>query len=93
MPSPRACDIYMTAAKLYPRFARVSMNGDLRIQKVRQLVLRTFSTPTKKTILPIERETEREGMRATEFRQMPAAVKASHCASPIEIARRPAERA
>ena len=55
----------MRAAELYPRFARVRfitiMNGDLRIQKCRQLLLRTFSNPAKKTILPIVRETESVG--------------------------------
>ena len=52
MQSPRACEIYMRAAKLYPRFARVRfitiMNGDLRMQKCRQLLLGTFSIPPKK---------------------------------------------
>ena len=97
MPSPRACDIYMTAAKLYPRFARVRfitiMNGDLRMQNCRQLLLRIFSIPPKKPFCQSWGRHTREGMRATEFCQLPAAVKASHCASPIEIARRPAERA
>ena len=72
------------------RFANTQESA-VKIQPVGNLHSLIFSPTPRKKRLPIARATETEGMRATEFCQM-SAVKASHCASPIEIAE-PTERA